>query len=346
MRQLTFIRPGRFEWWDVPAPRLQADTDAIVRPLAVTRCDLDLYIATGTVPLPGPFAFGHEMVGRIVEIGDEVRDHKIGDRVIVPFQLSCGRCGPCLRGHTNACEAFPFRSAYGLAPLNGTDHGGALSDAIRVPFADHMLVAAPEGIGSEALAGLGDNVTDGFRAVAEPLQRRPGAQVLVAGGLAQGVGLYAVQSALALGASRVVYADWAPERLALAKALGAEVRQVTYKASTDPAAERFPITVEASGHPHGANFAAVSTEACGVCTLVASPVAAAQELPLKTMYGQGIELRVGRVQARATLPAVLDCVCCGRLRPEALITKRVRFEDAAEAMDDPTPKLVLLCEDA
>ena len=65
MRQLTFLKPGAFEWRDVPAPRLTADTDAIVRPMAVARCDLDLYIATGLVTYPGPFAFGHEAVAEI-----------------------------------------------------------------------------------------------------------------------------------------------------------------------------------------------------------------------------------------------------------------------------------------
>ena len=69
MQQLTFIEPGRFEWHDVPAPTLRADTDAIVRPLAVARCDLDLYIATGFAPYPGPFAFGHESVGEVVDAG-------------------------------------------------------------------------------------------------------------------------------------------------------------------------------------------------------------------------------------------------------------------------------------
>jgi threonine dehydrogenase-like Zn-dependent dehydrogenase len=69
MRQLTFIKPGVLEWWEVAAPRLQADTDAIVRPLVVARCDLDLYIATGVVNYPGPFAFGHETIAEVVEAG-------------------------------------------------------------------------------------------------------------------------------------------------------------------------------------------------------------------------------------------------------------------------------------
>ncbi|MFO1159637.1 MAG: alcohol dehydrogenase catalytic domain-containing protein [Reyranellaceae bacterium] len=81
MRQLTCIRPNLLEWWDVPAPRLQDDGHAIVRPLAVTRCDLDLYIANGTAGFAGPFAIGHETTGVVVEIGDEVTGFKPGDHV-------------------------------------------------------------------------------------------------------------------------------------------------------------------------------------------------------------------------------------------------------------------------
>ena len=90
MRQLKFIQPGKFEWHDVAAPRLENDSQALVRPLAVTRCDLDLYIATGLFPMEGPFAFGHEIAGEVVDVGDDVKSVVPGDRVIVPFQISCG----------------------------------------------------------------------------------------------------------------------------------------------------------------------------------------------------------------------------------------------------------------
>jgi len=114
MRQLTYVGGNTIEWWDVPAPELQDDRDALVRPLAVTRCDLDLMIVGGKSGLPGPFALGHETAGIIVEVGDAVKDFVPGDLVIVPFQISCGQCERCRRGHTNACTSVPFRSSYGL----------------------------------------------------------------------------------------------------------------------------------------------------------------------------------------------------------------------------------------
>ena len=159
MRQLTFIKPGKFEWHDVAAPKLSADTDAIVRPLAVARCDLDLYIAAGVVPYPGPFAFGHEAVAEVMEAGPKANVTP-GDRVVVPFQLSCGRCDNCRRGFTNTCAAFAPRAAYGLKPTSGTEYGGALSERMHVPFADHMLVRLPSGLDPVSVASAADNVAD------------------------------------------------------------------------------------------------------------------------------------------------------------------------------------------
>jgi alcohol dehydrogenase len=128
MRQLTYVGGNTIEWWDVPAPKLLDDRDALVRPLAVTRCDLDLTIVNGKSGLPGPFALGHETAGIITEVGDAVRTFAPGDLVIVPFQISCGQCQRCQRGHTNACTTVPFRSSYGLKPVCGVEYGGALSD--------------------------------------------------------------------------------------------------------------------------------------------------------------------------------------------------------------------------
>ena len=170
MRQLTYVGGNKVEWWDVPAPTLQDDGDALVQPLAVTRCDLDLAIVHGRSGLQGPFALGHETAGRITAVGDRVRNFAPGDLVIVPFQISCGTCDRCRRGHTNACTAVPFRSSYGLKPVCGVEYGGGLSDLIRVPFADHMLVRQPEGHALSQTAGLADGATDGFSAVARLLR--------------------------------------------------------------------------------------------------------------------------------------------------------------------------------
>ena len=192
-----------------------------MRPLAVAMCDLDAVFLSGAIPIAEPFPLGHECVAEVIEVGDAVRGVAPGDIVVVPFQISCGECAACALGHTGSCRSVPRGSAYGMQPLGGA-WGGALADVLRVPFADAMLVALPDGLDPVALASVADNVPDGYRAVAGPLAQAPGADVLVVGGWARSVGLYAAACALALGAGRVVYADTDAGRLERAAALGAE----------------------------------------------------------------------------------------------------------------------------
>jgi threonine dehydrogenase-like Zn-dependent dehydrogenase len=341
MQQLQFLAPGSLQWQEVPAPVIEEAGQALVRPMAVTRCDLDLYIASGLYPLPGPFAFGHEIAGIVTEVGDGVTGFAPGDRVIVPFQISCGACGPCRRGHTNACTSVPFASAYGLAPICGTEWGGGLADLVRVPFADAMLVKIPDGLAWSAAAALSDNATDGFRTVAGPLAEMPGADVLVVGGLAQSVGLFAVQAAVGLGAGRVVYRDFDEGRLAKAAELGADAQPVSYSADMD-ADEKFPIVVEAAGMPDALAFALRSTAPCGVCTGVSAGTGDRATVPLRAMYTKGIRYEVSRVHARGTVHHALDCVCSGAIAPQAVVSREVSFADAVEAMTQPDIKLAFV----
>jgi threonine dehydrogenase-like Zn-dependent dehydrogenase len=220
MRQLTFAGVGRLVWEDVPAPQLTSGDDAIVRPVAVATCDLDAALVSGRAPLPGPFAFGHEFVADVIDIGDAVATVRPGDRVIVPFQVSCGRCDACRRGLTASCATAGAGAAYGMAPIARREWGGALSDTVRVPYADAMLVALPAGLVPASVASVSDNVPDGWRAVAPHLARRPDASVLVVGG-AGDVALYAVAVAVALGSPHVDYVDTDVRRLAVAERLGA-----------------------------------------------------------------------------------------------------------------------------
>lgn len=342
MRQLTFLRPGVFEWQDVAAPELQAATDAVVRPLAVARCDLDLYIALGVVTYPGPFAFGHEMIAEVTDAGDQAGVAP-GDRVIVPFQLSCGRCGACRRGLTNSCEAYPLGSAYGLKPTSGVEYGGALSDRVRVPFADHMLVPLPQGLDPVACASLSDNVADGFRAVSGPLAESPGGTVLVVGGLAQSVGIYAAGAAVALGAGRVLYLDDDPGRRRAAQRLGAEAEPLALAEGRGPE-DLFDVVVEAAGDAAALGFAVRSAAPNATLTSVSIHLGDTTPVPLTRAYFKGLTFRTGRVHSRAMLPQVLNCIACGRLHPDTVTHRVVEARDAADAMTDPGPKVVFRCD--
>ncbi|MFZ5718396.1 MAG: zinc-dependent alcohol dehydrogenase [Pseudomonadota bacterium] len=344
MQQLYYVSPGVLEWRERPDACLENDADAIVRPLAVTRCDLDLSIATGAAGWPGGFAFGHETYGEVVDVGDAVKAFRPGDRVLVPFQISCGACGRCRQGLTALCETVPYRSSYGMAPLSGVDYGGGLADRLRVPFADHMLVPAPSNLAPEALAGVADNVTNALAFVAEPLRERPGASLLIVGGARGGIAFHAIQCALGLGAKSVVYVGDDPATLEVAGRLGATTVEMTVGPDTPPVGQ-FPLTLDASGSEDGLAFAIRCTDYEGLCQRTYGDFRERTPTPLKDMYGRHITLKLGRVHARAQMPATLDLMRRGCLCPEHVITRRATFAEAPEAMLDPTHKVVFLCED-
>ena len=342
MRALVFRGPMALAWEEVETPKLVEPRDALVRPIAVARCDLDPAIALGLYPMPAPFVMGHEMVGEVVAVGEAISNVRLGDKVIVPFQLSCMTCAPCLRGHTNACESVPSGTAFGLGPHGGIDLGGALAELVRVPWADVMLIPLPEGMDPVSAAGIPDNVSDGYRCVAAPLAERPGAPVLVVGGLAPSVGLYAVMAALALGAERVVYVDDDAARLELAVAAGAEVVNAKDQWDSLKLAERFPIVVDANVLDSGRNFALQSVEPCGVCTSVSGGASSRSNLPLQSMYLKGVRYEIGRVHACATARPVLELVSSGALDPARIINKVVPFSEAVEGMILPVIKVVFV----
>jgi threonine dehydrogenase-like Zn-dependent dehydrogenase len=338
MRELTFVEANKIEFRERAAPKLEGDNQALVRPIAVSRCDLDYAIARGKAPVAGPFALGHECVGEVTEIGPNVKSVSVGDRVVVPFQISCGECERCKRGHTGSCTAVPRMAAFGLAPFSGTEYGGAISDVIRVPFADAMLVTLPPSLDPTAAAALGDNAIDGFRTVHDALIAHPRASVLVAGGGAPSIGLYSVAAALAMHAQEVVYVDPSPVRAAIAEKLGAKCIQQNCEPSLR--AGRFPIVVDATARPEGLRFCLNSTEPEGVLTSVGIYF---QEvpMPLFEMYTKGITFVTGRIQTRRDLPIALELFAKGAFDLATIATTIVSWDEAPKAWTENVPKLIV-----
>jgi alcohol dehydrogenase len=336
VKQLTLVEPERVEWTEAPEPAVEGADEALVRPLAVALCDLDIQIVRGQVPIAPPVALGHEFVGEVLEAGAGVKSVSPGDRVVVPFQISCGECERCRRGQTGNCTAVPPGSMYGFGAFGG-DWGGALSDLVGVPFADAMLVALPDGIDPAAMASASDNIPDGWRTVAPVLEQRPGAEVLVVGGGARSIALYAVEIADALGADRVVYLDEDQDRLRVAAELGAE----TVEGPPPKKAGSFAVTVDAGGTRESLSCAIRSTEPGGVCTSVGILFEPETPMPLLEMYTKGIEFRIGRVQARAAIPAVLELAARGRIRPERVTSRVASWEEAPDAVRELETKLVI-----
>ncbi|MDX1650391.1 MAG: alcohol dehydrogenase catalytic domain-containing protein [Myxococcota bacterium] len=337
MRQLTCTAPGRLAWREVPAPTLEGDAEALVRPLAVARCDIDRFLTGGAFPVREPFAVGHECVGEVEALGDAVRGLEVGQRVVVSFQVSCGRCPACRAGHTACCDRMPLLSDYGMRPLSGVEYGGMLSDRIRVPFAEAMLRPVAPDLAPADLASVSDNVLDGYRAVAPHLVARPGSDVLIVAHGLPSIPLYALQAARVLGAGRVDFVSDDEEALTHAERLGARPLATDFAKPAD----RYPLVVDAGLRPEGLRYALDATRPEGVCQSVSYYPGGDVPVPLGRMYTRGIRFFVGRTHACHLLPEVLPLVESGRLRPGEVTTCTVGWDDAPRAFLEPATKLVV-----
>ncbi len=275
MRELRFERSGKLAWHERDAPVLRDPGDAIVRPFIAGRCDgdtvpihrpvsralqagmalglIDPIVGSicGRVPFRGPFAIGHECVAEITALGPEATRLRVGQRVIVPWAVSCGTCPPCRRGLTSKCATTTGEgtlAAYGFGPASGP-WGGMITDELRVPFAEHMLVPVPAGMPAERVAAAGDNLADAWRAVVPPLAGREGGSVLVLGGGAKSIGLYAAGLAVAHGAAVVDYLDDDAERRAIAESFGARTSNGRRPGPAMTSSSRRPPAPPGCGRP-------------------------------------------------------------------------------------------------
>jgi alcohol dehydrogenase len=359
MRELHFMRTGLLAWHEREPPALESQGDAIVRPFLAGRCDgdslpihrpvsraLQLGMALrlvdpvvgcicGRVPFKGPFAIGHECVGQVVAVGAEVQRVQVGDVVVVPWAVSCGRCANCRRGLTSKCEQTSRGrqlAAFGLGPASGP-WGGMVADELRVPHADHMLVPLPEGVPPERVAAASDNLADAWRTVVPPLAERPGGRVLVLGGGASSIGLYAAGLAVHHGAECVDYVDGDQGRCAIAGALGAR--------SPSAPEGRYDVVVEATSRAAGLRRSLRALAPGGICTAVGYYLATGTALPLMRMYATDATLRVGVSHARAVLPDLLAFVARTGFPAERVTTLTAAWDEAPSAYARRTTKVVL-----
>lgn len=339
MRQLTCTAPGVVEWCEVPAPTLLEPTDALVRPVAVARCEIDPFLVLAGPRRSDRFALGHEAVVEIMAVGEDVRGVDVGALALASFQLSCGTCPECQRGRSAICRQYPILSDYGMEPLSGVEYGGMLSDLVRVPHATTMLTLLPDGLDPVAVASVPDNVLDGYRSVAPHLTSRPGSDVLIACHGTASIGLYAGQAALALGAGRVTVASADTTVLALAERIGAEPLPTDFG---DRPTSTSPIVVDCGIEPAGLQWAVRATEPEGVLHSVSAYAAEPTvPMPLRRLYTLGIEFHIGRAHSAALLPEVVALVASDRLHPELVTTSVVDWAEAPARFLDPSVKLVV-----
>jgi threonine dehydrogenase-like Zn-dependent dehydrogenase len=366
MRELRAVRRNRLQWHERAAPDLQGPEDVLVRPFVAARCDIDLGLIRGIAasrfrlgrwlglldpdathvfgprPFAPPFPLGHECVAEVLACGEAVRSFRPGDQVVVPFQISCGTCGSCGQALTGHCQSVPPFSMYGGVGGKNDGWGGALSDCLRVPHGEAMLVAVPSGVDPLAIASASDNLPDAWRAVSPGLTEKPGARVLVIGGAAKSIGLYAAGIAVALGAEQVDYFDRSRERLQIAERLGARACQGSYARTTNMG--EYPIVVDASNDERGLAQALRATAAGGLCTSVGIFPRKRTGIPMMRMYSHALTLRNGVSSARPNIPPLLELIASGRLRPERVTTVSAAWDEAHEAFLEDAVKVIVARE--
>ncbi len=338
MRALVALPGGRFQWRSIPEPPPPSPLAAVVRPLAIATCDMDRPIGLGATPFPMPLCFGHECVAEVLDVGSEVTSVAPGDRVVVPFQISCGACAMCAAGHTSNCLRVPPISMYGFG-LAGGHWGGAIADKLAVPFADGMLVPLPAGVDPAAAASVADNVADAWRHVGPYLPKLlaegRGGRVLALGATAKrspftaSVPMYAALIARAMGAGHVVFADARPGVREQARAIGVDAVAPKEAAKMKP----FPLVADISADAAGTRLAVESVAPDGICSS-AGGLHANVKLPLSAMFGRNVTLRVSRSDARAVIPKVLELIESGALRPELVTTLQAPIDGAIGALTD------------
>jgi threonine dehydrogenase-like Zn-dependent dehydrogenase len=355
----------------VPDPELLNPRDAIIEITRTAICGSDLHLYDGFIPTlePGDI-LGHEFMGVVVDVGRDVTKLRKGDKVVVPFTISCGRCFFCQKGLYSCCDnsnpnAWLAEKMYGESPagLFGYSHmlggyAGGQAQYVRVPFADVGPLKVPSDIDDEKVLFLSDIFPTGYMA-AENCNIQPGDVVAVWG--CGPVGQFAIRSAQLLGAERVIALDRIPERIRLAQQAGAEV--VNYEDCDDVVEElkyrtggRGPdacidaVGMEAHGTTVGAIYDEVKTrtmmatdrpnvlrQAIQVCRkggTVSIPGVYGgllDKIPFGAAFNKGLTMKMGQTHMQKYMQPLFERVMNNEIDPSFVITHRVALRDAPAA---------------
>jgi 2-desacetyl-2-hydroxyethyl bacteriochlorophyllide A dehydrogenase len=328
MRAVTFQAPGEVLVEDVPEPRLQDPSDAIVRIEASGVCGSDLHIYHGRVQIEPGFTIGHEYVGTVIATGEGVRELNVGDRVLGCFQTACGHCFFCRRGWFHQCD---FSRTFGHGATLGSLQGTQAEQAL-VPNADLVLRRVPAGMSDDVALFAGDVMGTGYHAVVDGgLRAGDVAAVLGLGP----VGLCAVQAARAVGASRVIAVDSVPERLRVAESFGALPVHLTDGDPRGAAREAtdgrgVDLCIDAVGDPRALELALRLTRKRGTVQTI-GVYAERCEVHMGLLWIKALRLCSGQANVIGHLDSVLAMMASGRLDPAPLVTNHMPLEEAPEA---------------
>jgi len=355
----------------VPDPKILNPHDAVIKITTTAICGSDLHLFNGNIPgMMAGDILGHEFMGEVVEVGSQVRRIQVGDRVVIPFTIACGKCFFCERQLTSLCDnsnpsAGTAERLYGYSGsgLFGYSHiyggyAGGQAEYVRVPFIDVGGLKIESGLPDEQVLFLSDIFPTGFMA-AENCNIQPGDTVAVFG--CGPVGLFAILSAYLLGAERVIAIDRFPDRLRLAEK-HCQAETINYEQFN--VMEELPLrtggrgpdaVIDAVGmEAHGTSIDAVydrvkhsiglatdrahalrqAIQACrkgGTVSIPGVYGGVLDKVPLGAAFAKGLTFRMGQTHVHKYMQPLLELIEDGKVDCTFLISHRLRLEDGPSA---------------
>jgi threonine dehydrogenase-like Zn-dependent dehydrogenase len=369
MRALTWHGKHDVRVDTVPDPKIVNPRDAIIRVTSTAICGSDLHLYDHTIPtMKAGDVLGHEFMGEVVEVGSGNSRLKIGQRVVVPFVIACGQCYFCRQQQFAACDnsnpaetadmseflyGYPMTGAFGYSHLTG-GYAGGQAEYVRVPYSDVGPIVIPDGIEDEKVLFLSDILPTGWMA-AENCDIKPTDTVAVWG--CGPVGLFAVQSAFALGAHRVIAIDHFPRRLALAKSMGAEVidfeevdvREAlvemtggigpdacidavgmeSHGVTADSVMDKVKAAVKlVTDQTHGLRQVIIACRKGGKISIPGVYGGVTDKFPIGALMEKGLSVKSGQTHVQKYMPELLKLILQGKLDTTFLISHRMSLEEA------------------
>jgi threonine dehydrogenase-like Zn-dependent dehydrogenase len=358
---------------DVPDPQILNNRDAIVRITKTAICGSDLHIYNGMIPtMKRGDVLGHEFMGEVAEVGPEVRNLSVGDRVVVPFPIACGHCLQCERELYSLCEnsnpnGWMAEKLYGYSPCGifGYSHmlggyAGGQAEYARVPFADIGPLKIPDSLSDEQVLFLSDIFPTGYMA-AEACNIQPGDTVAVWG--CGPVGQFAIKSAYLLGAERVIAIDRFPYRLRMARDKGkadtlnyeeVDVREALKDMTGGRGPDACIDAVGMEGHAPGVagaydrakqammletdrpvalRQAILACRSGGTISVAGVYGGFIDKFPMGAIVNRSLTLKSGQTHVHRYMRPLLQRIERGEIDPSFVITHRKKLDEAPDGYD-------------
>lgn len=373
MKAVCWFGRGDVRVNDVPEPDIVNPRDAIVEVTSTAICGSDLHLYDGYIPtMKRGDILGHEFMGMVVDVGAEVQTLKPGDRVVVPFTISCGYCHYCGGGQASLCDnsnpnAWMAEKLYGYAPgaYYGYSHmmggyAGGQAEYVRVPFADSGPIKVGDELSDEQVLFLSDILPTGYQAALN-CGIEPGDVVAVWG--CGPVGQFAIQSALMLGAERVIAIDRVPERLALVRqhnngrthtvdyadeSVVARIRELTGGRGADACIDAVGMEAHGFGltggydkvkqtmmmqtdRPTALREAIINCAKGGTVSIPGVYGGFIDKMPLGAAFNKGLTFKMGQTNVPTHMPELLNRIEQGDLDPSFIISHRLPLDEAPNA---------------